>query len=406
MVLFDLKVPFASSKRTLVPLGMHTANFTAKKTGTLITAPQGYLAFVPDKLPPKLKLTWTLVKQISDADRALSELAGATRTLPNPHLFIGSFVRREAVLSSRIEGTRASLSDLFFFEAGGEQDTGLGDVREVSNYVKALNFGLKRLQELPISLRLIRELHHDLMTGVRGEYMTPGEFRRTQNWIGPPGCTLMDAKYVPPPVDEMNNALSDLERYLHADSDLPPLVNLALTHYQFEAIHPFLDGNGRVGRLLLTLLLVHQGLLPQPLLYLSAYFERYRDEYYRLLLEVSQRGTWSEWVVFFLRGVAEQSRDAIARANKLLDLWTQYRQRLQSARSSVLMLQLIDELVAYPAITLRRAEHLLNVSSRGARLNIEKLVELGIIREVTGRQRNKLFVASEIINILEERVMS
>ena len=229
----------------------------------------------------------------------MSELAGAARTLPNPHLLIGPFIRREAVLSGRIEGTQASLSDLFFFEASGAADPAVPDVREVSNYVKALEHGLARLDALPISLRLIREIHAKLMEGVRGEHLTPGEFRRSQNWIGAPGCTLMEAIFVPPPEEEMMECLGELEKYLHEPSALLPLVRLALVHYQFETIRPFLDGNGRIGRLLITLLLCAEGLLSEPLLYLSAYFERHRQDYYRCLLDVSHAGQWSHWISFF-----------------------------------------------------------------------------------------------------------
>lgn len=380
---------------------MDLSAFTEEKTGQVVKTLQGYWAFVPDPLPPPLIPSWELVRQISEADRALSELAGVARTLPNPHLLISPFVRREAVLSSRIEGTQASLSDLFFFEASGTIPPQVPDVQEVSNYVKALEYGLVRLQDLPVSLRLIKEIHERLMDGVRGEHLTPGEFRRSQNWIGPPGCTLMDAVFVPPPETEMKEALGKLEKYLHSPSSLPPLVRLALFHYQFEAIHPFLDGNGRIGRLLLTLLLCAEGLLPQPLLYLSAFFERHRREYYRLLLVVSQSGQWSDWINFFLRGVAEQSRDAIRRSNRLMDLWQAYRQRLQSARSSALLLQLVDELFSYPVITIAQAAEHLNVTQRSAALNIEKLIDEGILNEATGRQRNRIFVAPKIIQIIE-----
>lgn len=380
---------------------MQLVDFTEDKTGQLIKTLQGYWAFVPDPLPPPLIPSWELVRQISEADRSLSELAGVARTLPNPHLLIGPFIRREAVLSSRIEGTQASLSDLFFFEASGTVPPQVPDVQEVLNYVRALEYGLARLQELPVSLRLIKEIHERLMEGVRGEHLTPGEFRRSQNWIGPPGCTLMDAVFVPPPEAEMKEALSQLEKYLHNQSSLPPLVRLALFHYQFEAIHPFLDGNGRIGRLLLTLLLCAEGLLPQPLLYLSAFFERHRRDYYRLLLDVSQSGQWSEWITFFLRGVAEQSQDAIRRSNRLMDLWQTYRQRLQSARLSALLLQLVDELFSYPVITIAQAAERLNVTQRSAGLNIEKLVDEDILHETTGRQRNRIFVALEIIQIVE-----
>ncbi|MGH9801333.1 MAG: Fic family protein, partial [Blastocatellia bacterium] len=346
---------------------MLTENFTANSPGQLVKAAQGYMAFVPNPLPPVLELSWDLVSHLSAAERAISQLAGVGRILPNPHLLIGTFVRREAVLSSRIEGTRASLSDLFFFEAEGERNHAQSDVQEVSNYVKAMDYGLSRLNDFPISLRLIREIHECLMAGVRGEHLTPGDFRRSQNWIGPAGCTLMDATYVPPPVDEMQRALGEFEKYLHADSELPLLVRLALIHYQFESIHPFLDGNGRVGRLLLTLLLCHHETLPQPLLYLSAFFERNRDDYYRLLLGVSQRGLWDEWVRYFLLGIEQQSKDAVKRAARLLELHQQYRDRLQSARASALLLSLIDDLFAHPVTTVSSAAESLGVTPRSAR---------------------------------------
>lgn len=377
------------------------SDFTEGKSGKVIRTLQGYWAFVPDPLPPPLTVSWELTGELSEADRALGELAGAARSLPNPYLLIRPFTRREAVLSSRIEGTQASLSDLFVFEALGVADPQTSDVREVANYVKALEYGLARLNDLPISLRLMREMHERLMEGVRGEHLTPGEFRRSQNWIGPPGCTLMDAVFVPPPEAEMKEALGELEKYLHAPSPLPPLVRLALVHYQFEAIHPFLDGNGRIGRLLLTLLLCSGGMLPEPLLYLSAYFEHHRQEYYRLLLAVSQSGAWSEWIVYFLRGVAEQSRDAVKRSNRLLDLWQTYRQQLQSSRSSALSLQLVDELLSSPAVTIGQAARLLGVTPRAAQLNVDKLVTQGILTEITGRQRNRVFVARQIIRIIE-----
>ena len=310
-------------------------------------------------------------------------------------------MRREAVLSSRIEGTQASLSELFLFEAAGESESRPSDVREVLNYVNALQHGLSRLEKLPISLRLMREMHQHLMAGVRGEEKTPGEFRNKQNWIGPAGCSLGEATFVPPPVEEMLEALHQLEKYLHHPSELPPLMRLALIHYEFEAIHPFLDGNGRIGRLLLTLLLCADKLLTQPLLYLSAYFERNRKQYYDLLLAVSQRGAWHEWVTFFLQGVAEQSLDAIRRSNNLISLWKVYQQKLQTARSSALSLRLLDELFTYPAISISSAASRLKVTYTSAQLNMEKLVNSGIVNEVTRRKRNRIFVATEIVKILE-----
>jgi Fic family protein len=380
---------------------MQPTDFTEHKSGKVIKTPQDYWAFYPDPLPPSLPLSWDLVRQNSEADRALSELAGVARNIPNPHLLIGPFIRREAVLSSRIEGTEASLSDLLFFEAAKTGTPKPPDVREVANYVNALEYGLARLKDLPISLRLIREMHEKLMKGVRGDNMTPGEFRRSQNWIGPPGCMLMDATFVPPPVDEMNESLDKFEKYLHAPSPLPPLVRFALIHYQFEVIHPFLDGNGRIGRLLLTLLFCAEELLPQPLLYLSAFFERNRQDYYRLLLSVSQSGAWTEWISYFLRGVAEQSRDAVKRANRLLNLRQDYRSRLQSARSSALLLQLVDELFSFPAIAITTAAKRLKVTPRAAQLNINKLIQAGILQEVTGRARNRLFVMPEVLSIID-----
>ncbi len=380
---------------------MLAENFTANSSGRLVKAAQGYLAFVPNPLPPSLELSWDLVGRLSAAEQAISQLAGVGLTLPNPHLLIGPFIRREAVLSSRIEEIRVSLSDLVFFEAESERGFAQSDVQEVSNYVRALDHGLRRLDDLPVSLRLIREIHDKLMTGVRGEHLTPGEFRRSQNWIGPPGCTLMDATYVPPPVHEMDAALGELEKYLHTNSELPLLIRLALIHYQFEAIHPFLDGNGRMGRLLITLLLCHHKILTQPLLYLSAFFERNREDYYRLLLGVSQNGLWDEWVRYFLLGVEQQSKDAVKRAARLLEMRQEYRDNLQAARSSALLLQLIDDLFAHPVTTIKTAVASLGVTPRAARQNIDRLIANGILKEVSGRQRNQIFIAEEIISILE-----
>jgi Fic family protein len=380
---------------------MQPSDFMPKAAGRVVKTAHDYWAFVPQPLPPVLEIDWELAGKLSEADRSLSELAGIARTLPNPHLLIAPFVRREAVLSSRIEGTQAGFSDLLFFEAAPSARPSIEDVKEVANYVSALEHGLARLKDLPVSLRLIREMHERLMHGVRVDSITPGEFRRSQNWIGPPGCTLADAAFVPPPVAEMTQALSDFEKYLHAPPVFPPLVRLALIHYQFEAIHPFLDGNGRIGRLLITLLLCVEGLLPQPLLYLSAFFERHRQEYYRLLMAVSQSGAWTPWIAYFLRGVAEQSSDAVKRANLLLSLRQRYREKMQSARSSALLLQMVDDLFSTPALDVSSASKRLNVTPRAAQLNVDKLIQSGILKEATGRRRNRIFVAAEIIDIIE-----
>jgi Fic family protein len=343
------------------------------------------------------------VAVLSEADRALGELAGLGRSLLNPHLLIRPFIRREAVLSSRIEGTQASLSDLYAYEAVQQplfEPT--PDVREVYNYVQALEYGLERLRTLPLSLRLIREMHALLMERVRREHQTPGEFRRAQNWIGPPGCLLNDATFVPPPTPEMHDALDAFEKFLHTPSLLPPLVRLGLIHYQFEAIHPFLDGNGRIGRLLITLLLCTWDLLPEPLLYLSAYFEANRQVYYDLLLAVSQHGAWEAWLSFFLRGVALQARDAVARAQRMQDLRERYRSKFQTGRAAARLLQVVDLLFAQPVLTIRQVQTALGVDFPAAQRYVHQLTEANLLHEITGRVRNRVYRADEVLRAIEE----
>jgi len=334
----------------------------------------------------------------------MGTLSGIGENLPNPHLLIYPFIRKEAVLSSRIEGTQSSLSELLLFEATKVEKQ--RDVREVQNYVRAMEYGLKRLEELPLSLRLIRELHAILMEGVRGERATPGEFRKSQNWIGPPGCTLNDATFVPPPVAEMQEALDHLERFLHADKQLPPLVELALIHYQFETIHPFLDGNGRIGRLLITLFLCQRGILNKPLLYLSAFFERHHQEYYQHLLDVSQRGAWRQWLEFFLQAVVEQSGDAVGRARRLLDLHRNYCQISLEKRLPPTAGQLVELIFMRPVLNTKVAQEFLKVTYPAAQKAINALVEQGILAEITGGKRNKAYAAKEILGILEEETLS
>ncbi|HEV7922361.1 MAG TPA: Fic family protein, partial [Thermoanaerobaculia bacterium] len=357
--------------------------------------------FVPAPLPPEIELSWSLMNAVTVADRATGKLAGIGRTLPNPDLLIQSFIRREAVLSSRIEGTEASLSDVAVFEAEGNPASEQSDVREVANYTAALRYGLRRLDELPLSLRFIREVHERLMLDVRGNTRAPGEFRRIQNWIGGRGSTLATASYVPPPVVEMAIALDAFEKYLHAESELPLMIQAAIIHYQFEAIHPFLDGNGRVGRLITTFLLHTASILDQPLLYLSAYFERNRDEYYRLLLAVSSRGAWLEWIHFFLRGVKEQAEDAIGRSEQLLELWQSYLQRVTSARNSVLLQALLQQLFENPATTIPQVATRFGITYVAAKKNIDKLVAWKVLRETEHSRRPKVYLATEIIEILD-----
>lgn len=363
-----------------------------------------FWAFLPNPLPPDLDFERSMVNSLSSADRALGELAGLGRTIPNPHLLIGPFVRREAVLSSRIEGTQTDIADLYAFEAGQMKLPGLtqreepGDAREVFNYVRAMEYGIKRQETIPISLRLLREVHGKLMEGARGERATPGEFRRSQNWIGPPGCKLNEANFVPPPVDKMNEALSDFEKFLHEDLPIPPLIRLAMIHYQFEAIHPFLDGNGRVGRLLISLLLVNWGLLPQPLLYLSAFFERKRQDYYDLLMAVSQKNDWKSWFQFFLSGVTEQARDAVLRAKNLQDIQTSWRSRLMDQKVSGGVFKIMDKLFENPIVTIPEAQQIMGVKQYAtARKAINVLESVGILEKTKDMKYGKTYIAREIV---------
>ncbi len=367
--------------------------------GRKLRTVEGYEAFVPSPLPPALVWTPRLAAVLSDADRAIGQLAGEGRRLPNPHLLIRPFIRREAVLSSRIEGTQATLGELLAAEAGaGER--GPADLREVANYVAALEYGVERLDTLPLSLRLVRELHERLLLQVRGGHATPGEFRRSQNWIGAPGCTLATATYVPPPPAEMMAALAAWEDFLH-QTTLPPLVQVALAHYQFEAIHPFLDGNGRVGRLLITLFLVERSILPAPLLYLSAFFEITRSDYYDRLRGVSERGEWNEWLEYFLNGIARQSEDAINRAERINAALGRWRV-LVAGTASKAAVQLVDLLAENPFWTIKRAAVRLGVAYSTAQRAVERLEAHSILSKVSKGKRDRVFCAREILDILEE----
>ena len=364
-----------------------------------------YEAFVPNPLPPEIPLDLELFAALSDADRALGELSGLGRMIPNPDLLINPFIRKEAVLSSRIEGTQATITDLYEFEAGGESQGRRGgseDVHEVVNYIAAFWYGFNRIDELPISGRLLKEMHELLREGVRGTDMNPGEFRTTQNWIGPQKCLLKDATFVPPPVAEMEEAISAFERYLHEpDPGLPPLVRLALIHCQFEMIHPFLDGNGRIGRLLVSLLLVNWKLLPLPLLYLSAFFERDRDLYYQRLLGTSRHGAWRDWVLYFLGGVALQARDATERAKRLQDLQLRWRGEVTQARSSALLLKLVDSLFRSPVLTVPGAARHLDVTYPAAKSNVDKLVAAGILQPFrAGSAYGRRFWAPDVLDVI------
>lgn len=383
---------------------MKPIDYLNSAAGQLIKISQGYWAFLPDPLPPKLAWSSSLVSLLSEAERELARLALPGKDFPYPHILTRPFVRNEAVISSRIEGTRATLEDLYSYEAG--QISFLepnSDAREVYNYVKALDYGLERVKSLPVSLRLIRELHEVLMQGVRGEIMMPGEFRRGQNWIGSAGCTLETAAYVPPPVDKMHESLQALENFIHASSDLPTLTRIALIHYQFEAIHPFLDGNGRLGRLLVSMLLCQWDLLPGPLLYLSAFFQQNRGRYYESLLAVSQRGDWDGWLRFFLTGVREQSQDAALRVENLQQLRNRYRAQMAGRRSAARLGEVVDFLIGNPIFTVRGLQAGLGLTDfKTAQRYINDLKQAGILREVTKRKRNRLYRADEVFEAIRK----
>lgn len=384
---------------------MKTSDFVAEAPGKLVLehGSRGeFLAYIPDPLPPRLDLNLETISRLADATLALGELRGRGRSLPNPHLLIGPFLGREAVSSSRIEGTITDLRQLVLFEADRIEDGHADDHQEVANYVRALTYGLERLTTLPVSLRLLRELHERLMAGGRGENKRPGEFRDCQNMIGRSGQPPAQARFVPPPVSAMRTALDDFEKYVaRRPSGYTSLIDLALIHYQFETIHPFLDGNGRLGRLLISLLLIERGLLTQPLLYLSSYFERNRDEYMDCLLNVSRRGAWAAWIDFFLTGVARQSRAAVGRCDALIALRDCYRESARRATNSVKTQELVDWLFVQPAFTVRHAAEHLKIASTAANRLIDRLVKLEILEEATGKQRNRVFIASGIIETME-----
>jgi cell filamentation protein, protein adenylyltransferase len=376
---------------------MNPDSFNNSNAGKCFYAPSGYWAFTPYTLPPKIDLDWDLINLLSEADKKLGELSGAGQLLKNPHLLINPFIRREAVLSSRIENTQTGMDQLFLFEADESATTTTPDAKEVVNYIRAMEYGLKRLETLPISRRLVCEIHRLLMKDVRGEHATPGEMRTTQNWIGSPGCTLDNATYVPPPVDQMNHAFSELEKYLNTDTKESPLIQCALMHYQFEAIHPFIDGNGRVGRLLITFMLCEKGYLKQPLLYLSAFFERYRSDYYRHLLDISQNGDWRGWIDFFLHGICQQAQEALDSTSALIDLYEEYRKKIVGKRVPQAAYRLVDYLFKNPIISVSNLAKEWDVSFQTLRRGVDYLVDKGLLEEITGQQRNQLFYAKDIL---------
>lgn len=380
---------------------METLN---SRCGRTMKQATGYLAFVPKPLPPDPPLTFDMemIRLLSEADLALGTLAGVASLLPNPNLFVAMYVKKEAVLSSQIEGIQCTLDEVLQHESGVDGGVQTKNIGEVVNYVMAMNHGIARLPGLPLSLRLIREIHGVLMEGVRGGTKAPGEFRRTQNWIGPSGCTLTTATFVPPPVPDMEAALSDLEKFLHNRDSLPLTIQCALVHVQFETIHPFLDGNGRVGRLLVALLLHERSALKQPLLYISLFLKRNRAEYYDRLMDVRQNGNWEGWVKFFLKGITQVAREAATTAQRIVEFRDQAMTKSRSLGKHEAAL--VNILFEHPIIDVRTAEHLLAcsyVTASGAMANLEKE---GYVVETTGQKRNKIYRFSGYLQLFDDRV--
>jgi len=367
----------------------------------------GYRAFIPAPLPPDppIAIDDELQALLSQADRALGRLDGSIQTLPDSDLFVLMYVRKEAVLSSQIEGTQSSLNDLLRAEARIYDPDRPADVREVSNYVAALDYGLERLSDLPISVRLIREIHERLLKGVRGAHLQPGELRKSQNWIGPSGATLNEATFIPPPPHEVPQALSDLEHFMHAKDSMPALIRIGLTHAQFETIHPFLDGNGRVGRLLITFMLCEQGTLQSPVLYLSHYFKANRTEYYEHLQNIRNDGGWEAWLKFLLRGIADVSQEATDTARAIVSLRETDRDKIinELGRVAGNALKVHELLFRFPLVSVNPVSDMLEVSFTSANRLVERLVDIGILIEATGNARNRVFQYQNYINIFSDK---
>src|SRR3954454_24797306 len=374
------------------------------RSGSYVLQPTGYRAFMPAPLPPRprVRVEGDLQRLLSEADRSLGRLDGSVQTLPDPDLFVYMYVRKEAVLSCQIEGTQSSLQDLLAAEA--HINGGPGDVDEVVNYVRAMKHGLIRLAELPVCVRLIREIHEQLLRGVRGSKLTPGELRRTQNWIGPGGCTLKEATFVPPPPGDVQTLLGSLESFIHEDDGLPLLIKIGLAHAQFETIHPFLDGNGRIGRLLITFLLCDRGALSKPVLYLSHYFKRHRGTYYERLQAVRDHGDWEAWLKFFLHGVAEVSVEGADTARHILQLREDHRLRITNALARAVGNghRVLDRLYQHPIVSVSDVRSLTGTTFPAANQLVQRLVDLGILGEFTGQVRHRRFRYDAYVKLFDE----
>lgn len=383
---------------------------TSRRAGRYQMQPTGYSAFVPAPLPPAegLQIDDEMLALLSEADRALGRLDGSADTLPNPDLFVMMYIRKEAVLSSQIEGTQASLVEVLEIEANVLNADRPADVAEVVNYVDALNYGLERLKELPLSLRLICEIHERLMEGTRGQEYTPGEFRRSQNWIGPQGCTLSTARYVPPAPNDMKEALGNLELFLHDERAMPFLMRVGLAHAQFETIHPFLDGNGRIGRLLITFLLCEKQVLQRPLLYLSYYFKLNRDEYYHRLQAVRDHGDWEGWIKFFLKGVATVANEAAGVARKIVALRENGRALIiqKTGRTVADCLRLYEQLFETPCMSIRMVGVRMDREFPAASRMTKQLEQLGILREISGRERKRIYLHERYFRLFDDEELS
>ncbi len=383
-----------------------THSVTSSRGGRYVAQPTGYRAFIPAPLPPDPPFRFTKELQVllSQADSALGRLDGSIQTLPNPDLFVYMYVRKEAVLSSQIEGTQSSLQDVLAAEAKIFTPNQPNDVKEVVNYVRAMNHGLKRLSELPVSVRLIREIHAELLEDTRGSHLTPGELRTSQNWIGPAGCTLNEATFVPPPPHEVPQKLADLEKFLHTDTKLPLLIKIGLAHVQFETIHPFLDGNGRVGRLLITFLLCERQVLLKPVLYLSWFFKRYRHQYYEELQSVRKTGTWEQWIGFFLRGIVDVSRQATETARRILTMREEHRHAITEnfGRAAGNGHRVLEYLYECPIVSVSNVQNLIGTTYAAANNLVARMVNHGILQEYTKQARNRRFMYQSYINLFHD----
>jgi Fic family protein len=383
------------------------ATAASTRAGRYTMQPSGYRAFVPAPLPPVpgIRITGELQDLLSRADLALGRLDGSIQTLPNPDLFVYMYIRKEAVLSSQIEGTESSLQDVLAAEAKILNPDRPRDVKEVVNYITALNYGLERLRELPISVRLIREIHSELLRGVRGTHLTPGILRTSQNWIGPGRCTLSEASFVPPPPDEVMPALSELEKFIHSDQELPLLVKIGLVHAQFETIHPFLDGNGRIGRLLITFMLCEKKVLQKPVLYLSHYLKAKRQKYYDCLQSIRDRGSWEEWLAFFMLGIADVSAQATDTAREILALREAHRVSITEnlGRASGNGHRVLEKLYTVPIVSVSDVREITGTSFTSANSLVARLVRIGILHEFTGQSRNRKFIYRDYVNLFTDQ---